>query len=326
MCDISVVIPSYARPRELSRCLEAVATLTPRPVEIIVVLRPNDEPSIRVAAERADRVRVVDVLSPGHLPPLAAALATCRGQVMAVLDDDAVPRSPWLQRIHQAFNDPGIVGVGGPYSEDTRRPSSNPRLEGMTTALRMRLLHDRTLYRAFAALPDPTRCKRAGLRRPVPTDLVLGGNMAFRRWVLERIGIDESLNRGAAINYEADLVLGAKRFGTVLFDPGLVVDHYPASRVGAPSRDAAERYRYDYTYNLHYVAGKHFATAESLIFETYMSLVGQRPSPGVLRRLLAGSTNVRDPLAALREEGRRAGRAAREAGASDAGEARKATG
>ena len=315
MSEVSVVIPSYARPLELARCLEAVATLTPRPLEIIVALRPSDEPSLRVVAERSDRVRVVDVLSPGHLPPLAAALAACRGQVIAVLDDDAVPRCGWLQRIHQAFADPGIVGVGGPYSESARGAGRNPRLEGMTTALRMRLLRGRTLYRAFAALPDPTRCERAGLHRPFPADLVLGGNMAFRRWVLERVGIDQNLNRGAAINYEADLVLGAKRFGAVLFDPGLVVDHYPASRVGAPSRDAAERYSYDYTFNLHYVAGKHFATAESLLFEAYMGLVGQRPSPGQLRRLLAGSPSLRDPLAVPRGEGRRAGRAAREAGA-----------
>ena len=143
--------------------------------------------------------------------------------------------------------------------------------------------------------------------------------MAFRRLVLERIGIDLGLNRGAAINYEADLALGAKRFGTVLFDPGLIVDHYPATRIGAPSRSAEERYLQDYTYNLHYVAGKHFSTSEAVLFDAYMALVGQGVSPGLVRRLLSRPGrdgllwNAHDTLAAARTQGRQAGRAAREA-------------
>jgi len=288
-------------------------------MEILVVLRPDDESSRLVAVQSGMRVRVVDVTEPGHLPPLSVALSACRGQVMAVLDDDAVPRASWLWHIQQAFSDPGVVGLGGPVADHSRRPAGNQGMVGVGTALHMRLFRGRTVYRGFRALPDPEMCRAAGLEKSVPADLVVGCNMAFRRWVLERTGIDHGLNRGAAINYEADLALGAKRFGVVLFDPGLIVDHYPAARTGAPSRSAAERYRSDYTYNLHYVAGKHFNAAELALFTAYMALVGQGVSQGLVRRLFSGPRRLRfipnahDPLTAIGAQGRRAGRAAREA-------------
>jgi glycosyltransferase involved in cell wall biosynthesis len=320
MCDVSIVIPSYGRPRELERCIKAVRGLKPEPLETIVVLRLDDSESRRVAQDAALRVRVVDVRAPGHLPPLSAGLVACRGEVLAVLDDDAVPRASWMSRIQRAFSDPHVVGLGGPVADHSRPSPGCLRFTGRATALRMRLLHGRTLYRGFKSLPDPDECQAAGLEEPLPSDLVIGCSMAFRRCVLEHIGIDDGLNRGAAINYEVDIALGAKRFGVVLFDPKLVVDHFPAPRKGAPSRSAEERYRSDYTYNLHYVAGKHFGVAELAFFRAYMELIGQRVSPGLARRLLSGSRRyplrlfAGDPLAAARSGGLRAGRAAREAG------------
>ena len=320
MGDVSVAIPSFGRHHELGRCLEAVEALAPQPLEILVVLRPDDRDSRLVAARGGERVRVVDVHDPGHLPPLSAALAACRGDVMAVLDDDAVPRASWLERIEQAFSDPCVAGLGGPVADHQHRPERDLGIGPFTAAMRIRLLRGRTVYRGFRGLPTPDLSHAAGLERPLPADLVIGCNMAFRRSVLERIGIDQGLNRGAAINYECDLALGAKRFGKVLFDPCLIVDHYPAPRKGAPSRTIVERYRYDYTYNLFYVAGKHFGAPEEAVFRMYMWLVGQGVSPGLVRRLFSGaqwrrlSLAAHDPLATARAEGLRAGRAAREAG------------
>jgi len=166
VCDVSVVIPSYGRPRELRRCLEALDALTPHPMEILVVLRPDDESSRLVAVQSGMRVRVVDVTEPGHLPPLSVALSACRGQVMAVLDDDAVPRASWLWHIQQAFSDPGVVGLGGPVADHSRRPAGNQGMVGVGTALHMRLFRGRTVYRGFRALPDPRCAGRRALKSP----------------------------------------------------------------------------------------------------------------------------------------------------------------
>jgi len=118
---------------------------------------------------------------------------------------------------------------------------------------------------------------------PVDVSTTQGGNVAYRHADLERVGIDLGLNRGAAVGYEADLALGLRRRGRVLFDPKLVMDHYPAERIGAPDRDDQETGIADYTYNLFYIAAKHFSVTERAVFRAYMAALGQRPSPGLLR-------------------------------------------
>ena len=132
------------------------------------------------------------------------------------------------------------------------------------------------------ACPTSRRAHGPGCRRSdsSPSSRPSAAIWRFAASSSRRIGIDMGLNRGAAIGYEADLILGARRFGQVWFHPRLAVDHWPGRRVGAPGRDERRRYIEDYSYNLWYIAAKHFTRWERVRFETYMWLVGQKRQPG----------------------------------------------
>lgn len=252
------------------------------PREVLAILRPDDLEGRSVAARWG--VRVVDVTEPGHLPPLRVALRECRTEVMAVLDDDAVPHPDWLARIEAHFRSPKTVCVTGAVRQhpagDARAESSSSGPAAVRALVRRR---GRTWYGGLVSLPSDLDCAAAGLVEPVEVSHLQGGNCAYACEVLRRTGIDMNLNRGAAIGYEADLALGLRRHGQVLFDPLMVVDHYLAARHGAPSRLDRLAYIEDYSHNLFYIQAKHFSLAERSRFSAYMTLVGQRLSPGLAR-------------------------------------------
>jgi GT2 family glycosyltransferase len=241
-----------------------------------VVLRPDDLVSRR-SVERAPGVAVVDVHQPGHLPPLVAALRVCETDVFAILDDDAVPRSGWLDTIRSAFADPTLMAITGPVIDHVACIGPDPDLPLLERH------RGRTWYRAFASMTWHGGAALPVGSRVFPIEHLSGGNVAFRREALDHVGFDLSMNRGAAIGYEADLALGLGKLGRVCFDTRLVVDHYPASRRGAPDRaDALIAVRHS-TRNLYYLAGKHFRLGELVVFLPVMWLVGQSVSPGALR-------------------------------------------
>lgn len=297
MATLSVVIPSYRRPAELKRCLDGIARGAVPPREILVCLRPTDVEARRVAA--AAGATVVDVHRPGHLPPLIAALDEVAGEVMAIVDDDAVPRADWVGRIAARFSDPHVVAVGGPVDDRADAPGGAADRMRRLRALSRR---GRTWYRAFEALPRASDYASGDCGRETrECDHLSGGNLAVRVAAMREVGFDMALNRGAAIAWEADVCLGLARLGRVLFDPLVVVDHFSAPRKGAPPRDAALQYASDYSHDLHYIAAKHLAGRELAVFLPAMALVGQRVSPGALRSLpglLFGSRG--DALAAAR--------------------------
>src|SRR5688572_6467683 len=93
---VSVVVTSYRRPGLLARCLEGVSAQIYPGDEVVVVYRHDDEPTrellARWAALDRERHSIAEAERPGIVPALVAGTEAARGDVVAFLDDDAVPR------------------------------------------------------------------------------------------------------------------------------------------------------------------------------------------------------------------------------------------
>ena len=63
------------------------------------------------------RHRMVEAERPGIVHALVAGTEAAGGDVVAFLDDDAVPRASWLAELRQGFVDPTVGGVGGPIAD-----------------------------------------------------------------------------------------------------------------------------------------------------------------------------------------------------------------
>lgn len=115
---VSVLVPTYCRPQDLARCLEALKQQTRPPDEILVIVRDSDAQTQEfLAAYKAtdsSKINRVMVAEPGQVAALNAGLEAATGDILAITDDDTAPRPDWLARIEAHFaSDARIGGVGG---------------------------------------------------------------------------------------------------------------------------------------------------------------------------------------------------------------------
>ena len=105
----SVIVTSFRRPEALAECLAGIRAQTRPPDEVVVVLHASDDET-----RPPDDVRVVIAERPGLVAALNTGLAAAQGDIVAFIDDDAVPTYDWLERIVATFaRDERIAGVGG---------------------------------------------------------------------------------------------------------------------------------------------------------------------------------------------------------------------
>ncbi len=112
----TVVVPTYRRPRQLEKCLEALTGLEyPRELfEVIVVDDGSDSPPEELV-RHFDRRLAVTLLEQEHAGPAAArnrGADRARGEVLAFTDDDCAPAADWLDKLsaHFAVRPDSVVG------------------------------------------------------------------------------------------------------------------------------------------------------------------------------------------------------------------------
>src|SRR5215203_911550 len=114
---VSLLIPTYRRPKDLTLCLEALKKQTRLPDEILVVVRDTDSETWALL-ESIDLgplpLRRVAVTEPGVVAALNAGLEVVSGEIVALTNDDAIPYPDWIKRIEDHFRaDYRLGGVGG---------------------------------------------------------------------------------------------------------------------------------------------------------------------------------------------------------------------
>ncbi|MEO8578240.1 MAG: glycosyltransferase, partial [Gemmatimonadales bacterium] len=113
----SVVIATFDRPEQLSRCIRAIGALKyPRDqFEVIVV---NDGGSTQALGDLQALAGGVDlqVISTGNLGPGAArntGAAAAKGEFIAFVDDDCIPPADWLSNLSAAVSRSPDAMIGG---------------------------------------------------------------------------------------------------------------------------------------------------------------------------------------------------------------------
>src|SRR5437879_5405928 len=108
----SVVVCTRDRPMQLEQCLAGISEQMVKPIEVIVV----DNAPERVGTEEvARRWNAKYVLEPrlGLSCARNRGAAEAKGAVVAYIDDDASPRSDWLERLLPVFQDANVIAAAG---------------------------------------------------------------------------------------------------------------------------------------------------------------------------------------------------------------------
>ena len=111
--EVSVVIPVFADPEGLGRCLDALDRQTCREFEVVVVDNGSPQP-LAAPSGRSFPIRLVVCATPGSYAARNAGVAVAQGAVLAFTDADCVPEDQWLASGLAALRRAGgEVVVGG---------------------------------------------------------------------------------------------------------------------------------------------------------------------------------------------------------------------
>jgi GT2 family glycosyltransferase len=272
---VSVVVPSYRRPQSLARCLDALERQERDAEEIIVVIRAGDVASHELA--RARPVRVVVVRRQGVVAAMNAGLDACRGELIALTDDDAAPRPDWLARIVAVYaSDSRIAAVGGRdwvYSYGTGR-----LLDGAEPVV--------GVIGRFGRVTGNHHMGVGGAR---DVDVLKGANLSVRAELLRQVRFDERLRGiGTEHHWELGLCLALRRRGLrIVYDPAIAVDHYPQPRVD-DSREFSPRELRDARHNETVALLEHLPAFGRGLHILWAGAIGTSSTPGLahLARLL----------------------------------------
>jgi len=182
----TVVVCTRNRPIQLSRCLEALANVVYAPFDVLVVDNaPRDRRTREIAATWGVRYVVEPVAGLSRARNCGAR--TADGEIVAFVDDDALPEPEWLAGLTCEFEDPRVMAVAGQIRALSVETEAEHLCASMGGVMAERRIVDRAVPRWFEL------ANFGGLGN--------GGNMAFRRRVFEMWpGFDERLGRGAPLD------------------------------------------------------------------------------------------------------------------------------
>jgi glycosyltransferase involved in cell wall biosynthesis/GT2 family glycosyltransferase len=273
--SISVVVPSVARPAYLERCLRALAAQTLKPFEVVVGLRDDDAATARVLRELVPSLGVTLRSAPtpatGVVAAMNAALRLCRGELVAITDDDAEPFPDWLERLAACFDDPHVGGAGGKDLQSLERGSRK----------------DVGRVQWFGRVIGQHHLGVGPARR---VDFLKGVNACFRRELLCRRGFDVRMaGSGAQVGWELATCLPLRREGWVIvYDPAICVRHHIAPRrADDPDRlhrgEFTARPHADAVHNETLALLEHGTSLSRVVFLFFSLLVGTSGEPGLLQ-------------------------------------------
>jgi glycosyltransferase involved in cell wall biosynthesis/GT2 family glycosyltransferase len=117
--NISVVICTLNRAEELQRTIASFALQRYRDFELIVVDGPSDDRTAEVMNAWRRHIKIARCPEPNLSMSRNIGIAEAAGDVVAFIDDDAIPEPFWLENIAAGYSAPDIGAVGGWVHDST---------------------------------------------------------------------------------------------------------------------------------------------------------------------------------------------------------------
>ncbi|MGD6934608.1 MAG: glycosyltransferase family 2 protein [Candidatus Bathyarchaeia archaeon] len=115
MTTVTVVIPTYKRAKILPIMLSALKSQTFKDFDVIMVVKPSGDGTEELLKQASNSLKITVIpQQSGHIVDayfLGAKNST--GDIVAFLDDDAIPAQDWLMETVKIFQNSNVVGVTG---------------------------------------------------------------------------------------------------------------------------------------------------------------------------------------------------------------------
>jgi len=239
--SVSIIIPTFQRAPFLKYALEALNNQTYRNFEIVVIVKPGGDETLEVLKDYRNLPIKIIMQKEGYVSEAYnLGLREAKGEIIAIMDDDSVPYSDWLEKYVKIYaNHKEVGGVSGDtinaeIGEDGRMkevPEVSHLIERWHNYYYSSLSYNRPLnemsdFMIFIGKDGlvHTRLVMKKLKQVVPSLLFMGANMSVRKEAIEGLKIDENLVLG--FSYEQILAYQIWRRGyKLLYDPNVKVLH-----------------------------------------------------------------------------------------------------
>jgi O-antigen biosynthesis protein len=205
---VSIVVVSRGRPDALARCLTGLSQLLYPLFEIIVVADPA---GVAACGPWSGRIKIAPFDEPNISAARNLGIAQAAGDVVAFIDDDAVPEPTWLAQLTAPFALPEVTAAGGRVLGRNGISAQWPDRDIRADATSHILTLDPANPTLLTGQPG----------RGIKTE---GTNMAFRRAPLAAIGGFDPAYRFYLDESDLNLRLAATGATTAVV-PGAVVHH-----------------------------------------------------------------------------------------------------
>jgi glycosyltransferase involved in cell wall biosynthesis len=287
----------------VKRCLDALENQSRRPDQIVVVYRPEDRETAAMLeawtiTDPGRRV-AVEIERPGLVYALEAGTAASTSEVVAFMDDDAIPHPDWVPELIRGFMDPSVGAVGGKLLD---------HVAGERVAGRIDVPGRVRWYGRIIWGHNLETGHYGGV------DWLTGSNMAMRRALVRHDTRLQHQSGGLAMANDLDACLHVRRSGhRVLYSPWAVVEHHttsfrdPILGSRVPDHDVVTG-----SANHTYALLKHIRGPRRPFLHLWGYLMGSRSMAGPIRVALEVPRSPRRAAAMLRRiprvwKGRRLG-------------------
>jgi GT2 family glycosyltransferase len=114
-CRVTVVIPTYKRADILPHLLSALKRQTYQNFDLLVVVKPSGDGTEELLKQESNTLKINTVIqTQGHIvDAYFLGVKHSTGDIVALLDDDALPAENWLEETIKIFKTSNFTGVTG---------------------------------------------------------------------------------------------------------------------------------------------------------------------------------------------------------------------
>lgn len=248
MRSVSYIIPTLNRSASINELVSQLLRQQYDDFEIVIV---DQSPEVDIALQQhsSSRIRYLHIPPSGTTHARNIGVEQAKGEIIIFLDDDCRVSDPRFTQYHvENYDDTEIGGVGG------RVIDQDQTLNREQTGPVCWVSPSGRVY------PNATGVERVLINAP------RGGNMSFRRSVIQEVGGFDEQFRGNAMREETDFSLRVVEAGyDIMFDPRVEVLHLALHHGGSRNMNRRKWY-YHFFYNELYFFLKHFSRIHLPIF------------------------------------------------------------
>lgn len=171
---VSIVINTFNRADYLKKLLHSLQYLDYPDFEVIAVNGPSTDATYKVLEENKINIKIGYCSERNLSISRNIGISMASGDIVAFIDDDAIPEPEWLNKLIKGYDSDEVAGVGGPLYDNTGYTFQVKFTRGLRLGEHLK----------FENQPESFYCFPGSLQFVSMT----GANCSFRRDLLLKVG------------------------------------------------------------------------------------------------------------------------------------------